>query len=307
MSSESVAKYKEFYTFENNVSDILKVEYSIINGKIEGEYKEYDIEGKLLKLYNYVNGKKHGKYESYEYFFDYEDNTTIYEIGEYVNDLPHGTFNTYILNVFKRSNYGNDDDDEYEGKQFIELKKICNYKNGQLDGEYKEYIKYFNDNDNELKISCNYVNGQLDGEYKEYYYYHEYHEYYEEYTAPVQLIKNSCMYVNGEKTEYKEYHYDGSLVASNEIKQLYVSGKLKCEFFIANYKKEGEYKEYYNTENDKHGSLKIICNYINGKKHGEYKEYHYNGSLKMSCYYLYNKKHGETNYYNEDGTLDYTD
>ena len=107
--------------------------------------------------------------------------------------------------------------------------------------------------------------------------------------------------------EYKEYHIDGSLVLPVEKKQLYRSGKLKSEFFIVNYKKEGEYKEYYET-NDVRGSLKIICNYVDGEIHGEYKRYFKsegnNEQLEEIYYYVNGKRNGEYKSYNDDGTID---
>ena len=44
----------------------LKSVWFEINGKKEGEYKEYHImNGQIWKNYNYVNGKKHGEQKHY--------------------------------------------------------------------------------------------------------------------------------------------------------------------------------------------------------------------------------------------------
>jgi antitoxin component YwqK of YwqJK toxin-antitoxin module len=198
----------------------LEAEYFVVpnsNGEdiIEGEYKEYTSDGKLWKVYNYSDDKKNGLCTLY----DFTSHTgtgcdSSYETGEYVNDKKHGTFKTYTI-------WDPCVDDEAS----TSLQKICNYNNGVLDGYYKEYINYYNDDDYQLKISCNYINGVLDGEYIEYY------DSDYDYGYDNQL-KISCKYVNGEKTDYKEYHIDGSLVLPVEKKQLYVSGKLKSEFFI---------------------------------------------------------------------------
>ena len=42
--------------------------------------------------------------------------------------------------------------------------KICNYINGELNGEYKKYHENGNHS-----FECNYINGELNGIYKEYY------------------------------------------------------------------------------------------------------------------------------------------
>ena len=44
------------------------------------------------------------------------------------------------------------------------MRKDINYKNGELDGEYKKWYK-----DGQLAIDANYKNDKLDGEYKEWY------------------------------------------------------------------------------------------------------------------------------------------
>lgn len=104
---------------------------------------------------------------------------------------------------------------------------LCNYKNGELDGEYLKY----NGNDS-VKRSCNYRDGKLDGGYKEY-----------RVDGPV---KKSCNYEDGKLNgEYKEYHKNGfTKISSN-----YNHGLL-----------HGLFKQYYMS-----GPLMISHHYRNGK------------------------------------------
>jgi antitoxin component YwqK of YwqJK toxin-antitoxin module len=73
------------------------------------------------------------------------------------------------------------------------------------------------------------------------------------------------------------------------LKQNFFKNKqLKQEFFENNYKKEGEYKEYFYN-----GQIKISCNYIDDKLNGEYTEYFDNGQIKISCNYIDDKLNDE--------------
>jgi antitoxin component YwqK of YwqJK toxin-antitoxin module len=56
--------------------------------------------------------------------------------------------------------------------------------------------------------------------------------------------------------------------------------KLKEEYFICNYEKEGKYKKYH-----KNGNLWEEIDYIKGMIHGAYKKYYENGILKEEFLY----------------------
>ena len=67
------------YCDNKQYSSFIKYECNYVNGKLEGECKEYSEEGKLMKKYNFANGNINGIYINY-----YEDGT-IKDIHNYVN------------------------------------------------------------------------------------------------------------------------------------------------------------------------------------------------------------------------------
>lgn len=151
---------------------------------------------------------------------------------------------------------------------------ICNYKNGELDGEYKKY------SDNNLLISCYFKNDELDGEYVMY----DIDNKYDKTRA-----KKKCNYVNG-KLEGKYYEdNNGTTIISNykndildgEHKTIYNSGRTRDyhHCYYKNGKIDGEYKIYSN--NNKNHTVQLI-------QHRHYKDDILNGS----CYQFDN----ESNY-----------
>ena len=54
-------------TYYDKEQTKLDEEYYEINGKKEGEYKEYYMNGNLKVICNYINNKLNGKYKLYHY------------------------------------------------------------------------------------------------------------------------------------------------------------------------------------------------------------------------------------------------
>ncbi len=207
---------------------------------------EYYNDGSIKAEFFIINGKKEGLYKRYYRKID-DDNDIgkLAKICNYINNILDGEYIEYKSN-------GN-------------IKVKCNYVNGKLHGEYIKYnsLPVEEPDTQDLLQVCNYVNGELDGEFKKYYNYLDLEGELRE------VLQISCNYVNGEKTDYKEYNLDGSLISPAEIKrEYYENGELKSEVYYLNYKKEGEFKEYYEN-----GQIHVICNYLDGKLCGEYKLY----------------------------------
>jgi antitoxin component YwqK of YwqJK toxin-antitoxin module len=181
-----VKKYTNYGTLE--------AEYFVVpdeNGKevIEGEYKEYiDDSETISKIINYSNGKKNG--EEIEYH-DY-DKGIIYSIKYFVDGKKEGTHVKYIDNkVFE----------------------ICNYKNDELHGEFKEYYM----NSDILYQDCFYYNGEYHGIFK------EYHR-----NGTIKYIKDG--YDNGRLTGFeKEYDENSKL----KIVTCYINSYKTFEFEIS--------------------------------------------------------------------------
>ena len=101
-------------------------------GKRDGPYELYHLNGQLLEKVNYKNGKLHGSFESYY------QNGQLFKKGENNNGKQDGPYKEY-----------------YENGQ---LTKKANYKDGDLDVSYEKYS-----NTGQLISKGDYVDGKLFG------------------------------------------------------------------------------------------------------------------------------------------------
>jgi antitoxin component YwqK of YwqJK toxin-antitoxin module len=100
--------------------------YTIMNGKKEGVFTMYHINGNIAKVCNYINGELNGDYHTY-----YTHGSPNQKCS-FINNQRQGLYVSYHSN----------------GKPF----NICNYIDGKLDGENKKYdrngnlvmINYYN-------------------------------------------------------------------------------------------------------------------------------------------------------------------
>jgi antitoxin component YwqK of YwqJK toxin-antitoxin module len=90
-----------------------RCEFTIVNGRLNGEYKEYYPDGQLYAHCTFKNGKVHGEYRSW-----------------WLNGKP------------AEHSYNNNGKLEGEYKEWYKNGKLfqhCFYKNDELDGEFKRY------------------------------------------------------------------------------------------------------------------------------------------------------------------------
>ncbi len=142
-------------------------EYFHINGKKEGEYKSYYINGGIEIICNYVNGKLEGLHRKYYSLTplplslplcSFVNNVNNQNVDiEDINNIdckaknnPNGKLfsNTYFINGIKHGIY----EEHYRSG---ELSKTYHYINGELNGEYIEYNK-----EGCIIRSYHYVNGK---------------------------------------------------------------------------------------------------------------------------------------------------
>lgn len=117
-----IGSYEEYWDNGN-----LKVKSNYIDLGIDGEQIQYWKSGKKVMITNYKNGKKNGNYTRFQ-------DGSIYESGNYTNDLKTGVWVSYDYNnnkVYTRYNQ--------LGKKSGEYKKV--YPNGKT----AEKGKYVND------------------------------------------------------------------------------------------------------------------------------------------------------------------
>ena len=259
--------------YTNDGKLIFEGEY--LNGKINGSGKEYYINGKLKFTGEFKDGKRwNGK--GYDL-----SNNIIYELKNGEGTIEEYDSDGYLVFECKYKNGEKDGN----GKEYDNGKLIFegDYKNGKRNGKGKEY--HYNDGSIFEGV---YLNGERNGKGKEYYY---------------NILIFEGEYLNGERNgKAKEYYkngelrFDGYYLYSYKIKgKEYLEGKLEYEGkYLYGDKWEG--KGY-----DKNGNIIYELNNGNGKV----KEYNWKGRLIFKGEYKNGKKNGKGKDYEDDKCIFY--
>jgi hypothetical protein len=115
-------------------------EFTLVNGRLNGEYKEYYHDGQLYAHCTYKEGKLHGEYK------EWWENGQLREHYIYKEGEHHGQFKSW----------------DYDGQ----LNVHCTYKDGEFHGEYKEWWS-----NGQLYEHSFYKEGEKNGKYYAYDYY----------------------------------------------------------------------------------------------------------------------------------------
>ncbi len=253
-----VGKNTEYYQ-NGNVSKEVFYE----NGKAIGTWKEYDKNGKVTSLEHYKNGLKEGKWTKQ---IRHNGDQICTETHFYKNDKPSGIWKEICNDkiTWSKEYLG---EKKYTEKVFFsngKIKTLKEYKNGKLNGNYKEYKQ------DEVLIK---------------------HFRFKEGKA----ILKKTFYSNGNQksiSNYKNSNIHGS------YKKYHENGKLELEAFYNESYKTGIWKEYSYK-----GKLTSIQEYKNGVENGPFKHYSRTGILKKEGAYLRGKAEGLWKIYNRDGSL----
>lgn len=294
-------KKKEYY-----YGDVIKAEYTLSNGEINGEIKVYHENGKIKKIGNYKHGLEDGNFK------EYDDDGNLSSEYAMANGNKNGVFKTYedgkikILITYKDNiknglniNYYYDD----ETGELI-IKNIGEYINGEKNGTWKLYyieegkerlLQFENFNKGVLNggfqqiyddslIIGSYKNGVLNGEYK------VYRDLVKILLGgmintdinTISLVCEGYFYNGQENGEWKYYSLDGTLISNGS----FLSGK-----------KTGEWKYYYTNFSNGEGlklayskELYLVENYSNGKLNGKSTRYSYLEEEKYPCSETYEHK-----------------
>ena len=214
-----VKEYLDCYNKE--LFGLLKFEYEVLNGEINGIGKEYGTLFKYSKIFEgeYLNGKKNGKGKEYYY------NGQLEFEGEFLNGLKNGKGKYYDKygNICFEGEYINGH--QIKGREYHRNKLV-------FEGEFLYNKKYngkvYDENGNmEYEI----INGN--GKVKNYYYEND-------------ILIFEGEYLNGEKHgKAKEYYTNGILEFEGE----YLNGKKNGYGKGYDYKGKLEYEgEYLNDE-----------------------------------------------------------
>ncbi|MDC6367180.1 MULTISPECIES: hypothetical protein [Flavobacteriaceae] len=299
----------------------------------DGEYKYYDVDGKLHYIFEY----RHGEFIAYKYF-DKEGNIieeNRKKGGEfyYKGYSPYGKIKSEGLYDIKGGKKGKW---KYYSSHGV-LTDEGTYQDDKLQGEYKAYYT-----DGGLMSIAQYKNDTLNGYYVNYYksgkinrqgWYKDNntHGEWRSY-APDGVVTEVNFYhkglLHGEqllfsgkglKTQASIYNY------GNQIKDVYYDMDGKVSYTINYEKEEKKYELIYQHLNKKpstkttyvngvlhgpftffdfYGRKRSEGNYLNGKLHGKLTWYHDNGNIETVANYVYGELEGDYIYYYEDGTLD---
>lgn len=282
--------------------DKIQVEYTLLNGKINGQLKAYHYNGKLKKVGFYSNDKENG------IFKEFDENGNL--VAEY--SMSNGDLNGLLITYYSNGN----------------LKKKGNYLNGKEQGNFIEYdengdklVEYEMSNgmkngvlkvyeDGKINASTTFKDDVKNGQRIEYY--------YDDETGQLQL-KQIEEYINDEKNGTWKLLFVEEDNTERLLKYENYTRDVKSGFFqdvkgdsliIGNYKNgklHGDYKVYRDfvrflfggvirTDTSK---LTLISEgiYYEGLESGYWKEYYLTGTLKSEGRYLNGQKTGEWKYY----------
>jgi antitoxin component YwqK of YwqJK toxin-antitoxin module len=276
--------FKDFYD-----NDQAKTEGNYKDDKKDGIFKEYSMDGRVIKKEEYRNGellvaqkKEEDKFEVKRQY--YETGATKI-VGTYKKGVPEGVFRQYdekgnlagtkVYHAGKVLREGKMDEqgrEQGEWKEFYEsghVKSIGNYIDGKREGNWK--FSFENDS---LEQTGVYKKGKPTGPWKWYY--------------PNGELRRDETYTDGKENGYmKEYDEKGDVIAEGN----YIDGKQDGDWKFSNGeyvaqgkfiegKEDGIWKQYYRD-----GKLAFEGDYVEGQESGEHKYYYPNGRLAESRTY----------------------
>lgn len=284
-NNEKEGLWKMFYP-----NNRIKTETIYKNGLKNGLFKEYDINGNLIKAVSYENDSIIN--EDYELNFEidyrseYDSLGRLIKQGSFLGNIPIGIHREYDLDgkVIKTFAYADngilysygiiDESGKKQGmfEYYYPDKKIKakgEYLNNRRIGQWTFYFQNSN-----IEQEGHYKNGYLDGEWTWYY-----------KNGNVWRIEHYLQ--NKEDGESVEYDSLGNVISKGN----YIEGLKEGKWFYqigdqiekgnyANDLKDGIWEHYYLN-----GQLSFKGKFIRGLPDGKHKYYYKNGNLKEEQYY----------------------
>lgn len=252
-------------------NDVIKAEYSLLNGEINGLLKVYDENGNIKKTTNYINGIVSGKVVEYKENGDKNAEYTI------INDsIQNGLLTFYDNN---------------------KISYTTNYKNNLKNGQHTNY--YYNDETQKLflKEHGQYLNDSKNGTWKTFYVDGK-NEKLLTYTNYLNDLKEGIFQdVQGDSLiigNYKADELNGNYKIYRDIKKLLVGGLINTNPSELVLITEGQYIKGNKTGNwkvyDFTTALRNEGNYSDNLENGEWKYYYTNWSKENNEPLEYSKK-----------------
>jgi antitoxin component YwqK of YwqJK toxin-antitoxin module len=285
---EDNGKKTEYY-----YDDVVKMEYTLSNGKLHGPFKMYYENGNLKMTGSYLNGVEHGNFVDYDEYgikeADYVQSNgkvngvaKVYENGmlaysnTFKNGIKNGQHITYYNNGDGSCNfklvggYLNGEKNGtwkllYLGDSKERVLKIENYNNGIKNGA-------FLDVEGDSIIVGTYKNDEIDGKYRV-------------YTDLNRLVFGGVINTDTAKAKLRSEGYFFAGLKSGYWKNYDVSGTLRSEGRFLNNEETGEWKYYHAEWSDLPYSkqLLLVENYANGKLDGKSTRYSYLTKEEYPC------------------------
>lgn len=279
--------------------DVVKAEYTLTNGKLNGPIKVFYENGKLKKTGQYVNGFESGIFREYDELGNLDAEYTM------LNGKRTGLFKVYENGKLSYSNYYLEDKkngqfiDYYYDKESgdLFLKQIGEYVNDIKTGTWKLF--YLEDNKEDLLKFENYTNGVLNGPFQDVkgdsliigtYKNEKLHGDYKIYRDIVKTVLGGIIRTDlRELTLISEGAYFEGL-KSGYWKNYDITKALVSEGGFSNGLETGEWKYYYTNWSDGEGGempysrqLFLIANYAGGKLDGKSIRYSYLDEEEYPC------------------------
>ncbi|TWI99278.1 antitoxin component YwqK of YwqJK toxin-antitoxin module [Mucilaginibacter frigoritolerans] len=256
VNGDLVGPYKNFY-FDGSLQSTLFYK----NGMLDSNYVSYYYGGKKYAEGKYLHNNKTGVWKLYN-----EDDGSLYNTVNYVNDQINGTKNYFLPNG---------------SKDFTST-----YKDDELNGLH---IKYDPDGTQAYQVLFEddapqaYTYTGPDGKLVPF--------------IPIDPANGSvkAYFQNGKIAREVSYR-DGAKNGLNKI--YYGTGQLRSTENMAFDILEGSSKEYYPN-----GAIKYDYNYLTDNVTGIGREYYPNGKLKKEATFLNGLSNGPTKYFDENGKL----
>ncbi len=285
-----------------------KKETNYKNGLLNGYYKEYDLNGKLILTLLYENGKL------LEEVNEASTNIVIKEVkneegniiesGPYIDDIPVGIHKNF-------DNEGNIIDSRIYDDNGILLSKGIIDKEGKREGEWKDYYRSGN-----IRAEGSYSGNKREGKWTFFFadgtieqvgYYRiglEEGQWIRYYNNGDIYVEES--YFSGKRDGYyTEYDEEGNIITEGEYLDGEKEGKwnLKINDFQAEGEfitglRDGKWRYYYDD-----GTMLFEGSYIQGNPDGKHKYYYPNGELKEEQYYSSGIPDKHWKRFDEEGNL----
>lgn len=282
--------------------DALKAEYTLLNGKINGQLKTYHSNGKLAKVGSYTNDVENGQFKEYDYDGNIEAEYSM------SNGEMNGALKVYYPNgkLRKSGNYlkgkedGNFVEYDEDGNKEAEYEMASGMKNGILnvyeDGKivvsttFKDDIKngqrveyYYNDETEklQLKLIGEYLNDEKNGTWK---------FFLIEEDNKERLLTFENYLIGAKNGQFQDIKGDSLIIGSYKNNDLHGEYKIYRDF------SRSLFGGVMNTDTSKL-TLTSEGSYYQGLESGYWKNYDLTGTLRSEGRYSNGHKTGEWKYY----------